>query len=296
MVIIAIVAFLNTVLRITEKPIEQWYHEPGLYAIAKGFNVFFGVTVLVAIICIAYQIGDRILHIASLRERADYNLYLFLGSATAVVAIPGLYMVIVHLRLFSLGPHWNSLPLLTLSTCLALHASIFFLLAIFLLLTSVLTTLRSYNVFKYLVKLRQLHRTPPPPKKSAMRQSAAAKKQPNTVPRQQQALPSVIGRVPQRYRKRLQQQQRILFQQQQLLQPGTPVSRHQRVVQPWIMQQQRTAKGRTPSIPSTSWQSFTGSSGNTSPRIVILSTAHPHIRRPATPSQRSLASVQPFMV
>ena len=323
--VVGLVSVLNTATWLTEPPYEQVYHQPGLYAVVKGFNTFFGMIVLIVVVFIAFVIGDRILLIPDLRIRAHYNFYLFVISATATVIIPFLYMLCRHLHLFTLSPVWNHFYLLCLSTFLALNACILFLLSIFLLLTALMCTLRSYSVFKYLVKLRRLHIPPPPPltKKSAMKKMSRQKSSKTPVSFRPivpgQPLPTVIGKVPRKYRlKYYQQKQQQLLQQQQqhyqLLTPaGTPSSIHRMRMMMMMMRQhspslntsyplyyhhQARFGSRTPSIPSTSWQSYYSresrpSSTASSPRAIRMLGYHQpfHYRylhqRPSLPSSTS---------
>lgn len=155
--VIWLVAFLNTSVWVTEQPKAQIFHQHGLYEFAKGFNVFFGVTVLLTTIVIAFLIGDWILSIADLRIRAHYNFALFISSFTLVIIIPTLY--VLTLRYYAQA-RYDSFIIEVIMNFVALDAIIIFIQAIFLLLTAMLSTLRSYNIFRYLIKLREQRLNP----------------------------------------------------------------------------------------------------------------------------------------
>ncbi|UXI23059.1 leucine-rich repeat serine/threonine-protein kinase 1 [Sarcoptes scabiei] len=137
-------------------PSIRLFHHSSLYTIVKGFNIFVGIFVLVSIIILCYRIGDHILSIADLRKRSYYNFYLFLASFIIVITYPFIYValarivgsMLIHETLFDFGA-------LTMICFVTIHSMILFVLAIFLLLTSIMSTMRSYNIFRHLIKLKE---------------------------------------------------------------------------------------------------------------------------------------------
>lgn len=158
--IIAIVSLLNTVTWATED--EHFFHAKALHMMVKGFNVFFAVAALVTIIRMSYVLGDHILSIADLRVRAHYNFILLIFSFAIIWIVPILYMLCVHYLYKYNAPSYirKDLALQLFFTFLAINTYVIFVQAIFLLLTSIMCTLRSYHTFRYLIKLRELRLNP----------------------------------------------------------------------------------------------------------------------------------------
>lgn len=160
--IISIITLMNTITSATEDESLNTLHAKGLNAIVKGFNVFFGFTCLVTIIRLSYLIGNYILSIADLRVRAHYNFILFIFSFTIICLVPMLYMLCVHYLYKYNAPSYirKNLIIQFFFTFLAINTYVVFVQAIFLLLTSMMCTLRSYHTFRYLIKLREIQLNP----------------------------------------------------------------------------------------------------------------------------------------
>lgn len=154
--ILLVLALLNTAIWTTELPRFRLFHHSSLYAIVKGFNVFFGILIIITIIIICYKIGYRVLMIANLRNRANYNFYLFIFSFIIVIFVPIIYVATAR-QIGTLLKRENltNFAILTLICFVAFDALILFVFAIFLLLTALMSTLRSYNIFRHLVKLHE---------------------------------------------------------------------------------------------------------------------------------------------
>ncbi|OTF80481.1 hypothetical protein BLA29_005939 [Euroglyphus maynei] len=152
---------MNTAIWTTELPRIQLWHHPGLYAVVKGFNVFFATLVVCIILIICFKIGDRILSIANLRIRANYNFYLLIISFIIVFFLPIVYVAIArHIGTMLIREKLTNFALLTLICFVAIDSMIIFVFAIFLLLTSIMSTMRSYNIFRHLVKLSEEKKHP----------------------------------------------------------------------------------------------------------------------------------------
>ncbi|XP_046919443.2 uncharacterized protein LOC124499561 [Dermatophagoides farinae] len=159
--IILLLALMNTAIWTTELPRIQLWHHPSLYAVVKGFNVFFGTLVICIILIICFKIGDHILSIANLRIRANYNFYLFIISFIIVFFFPIVYVAIArHIGTMLIREKLTNFALLTLICFVAIDSLIIFVFAIFLLLTSIMSTMRSYNIFRHLVKLSEEKKQP----------------------------------------------------------------------------------------------------------------------------------------
>lgn len=184
--ILLVLALLNTAIWTTELPRFRIFHHSSLYAIVKGFNVFFGILIIVTIIIICYKIGYRVLMIANLRNRANYNFYLFIFSFIIVICVPIIYVAIAR-QIGTLMKRENltNFAILTLICFVALDALILFVFAIFLLLTALMSTLRSFNIFRHLVKLHE-EETNVKKKRLRTRPPRPGKKIPIKRPRQAQ--------------------------------------------------------------------------------------------------------------
>ncbi|XP_027193838.2 uncharacterized protein LOC113788574 [Dermatophagoides pteronyssinus] len=154
--ILLLLALMNTAVWTTELPRIQLWHHPSLYAVVKGFNVFFGTFIICIILVICFKIGDHILSIANLRIRANYNFYLLIISFIIVFCFPIIYVYIArHIGTMMIQEKLTNFTLLTLICFIAIDSMIIFVFAIFLLLTSIMSTMRSYNIFRHLVKLSE---------------------------------------------------------------------------------------------------------------------------------------------
>ena len=154
--ILLLLALMNTAVWTTELPRIQLWHHPSLYAVVKGFNVFFGTFIICIILVICFKIGDHILSIANLRIRANYNFYLLIISFIIVFCFPIIYVYIArHIGTMMIQEKLTNFTLLTLICFIAIDSMIIFVFAKFLLLTSIMSTMRSYNIFRHLVKLSE---------------------------------------------------------------------------------------------------------------------------------------------